>query len=247
MNIVTELLKADNHTGGLKTLFVEKPDNFLLIKQECLDIYQNYKPSDVTDKNHRTYWTNPYGEAKQWSLWNDSGLFDENASISSTPESIKSKKFHHGDRFPYLKNFLNLWPDKLNARLNLLSPGSGLGQHEEQIQQVWGEHNSIRIRFHLPIITNNKCLVFLDGEWFHFEEEKIYFFNNGCVHAAQNNSEIERLHLVWDCLLTKEILKKLENGISVPSKYFEPVKADYATYNRKCNFAEKDIHILEGL
>jgi hypothetical protein len=247
MSVVSELLKADTHEGGLKTLFIEKPDNFSMIKKECLDIVQNYNPSNVTDKHHRTFWTNPYGEAKQWSLWNNSGFFDENNSISANPENIRNKKFHHYDSFPYLANFLNSWPDKLNVRLNLLSPGSGLGQHEEQIQQMWGEFNSIRIRFHLPIITNNKCLVFLDGEWFHFEEGNIYFFNNGCVHAAQNNSDIKRLHLVWDCLLTKEILKKLEGGIPLSAKYNESVNENYATYNRKYNFSENAIHILESI
>jgi len=247
MSIISELLNADNHNGGLKTLFIDNPNNFSMIKNECIDIFQNYNPSDVTNINHRTYWTNPYGEAKQWSLWNDTGLFDENNSISAKPKNIKNKKFHHSDKFPYLANFLNSWPDKLNVRLNLLSPRSGLNQHEEQIQQTWGASNTLRIRFHLPIITNEKCLVFLDGEWFHFEEGKIYFFNNGCVHAAQNNSEIKRLHLVWDCLLTKEILKKLENGINISSKYSEEVDKNYAQYNRKHNFLERDIHILENL
>lgn len=247
MTIVSGLLKADTHRGGLKTLFIEKAENFEKIKNECLDIFHNFNPSDVTSKDHRTYWTNPYGEAKQWSLWNDSGLFDENNSISAKPKSIKNKKFHHGDKFPCLEQFLNQWPDKLNARLNLLSPGSGLNQHEEQIQQTWGEYNSIRIRFHLPIVTNEQCLVFLDGEWFHFEEGKIYFFNNGCVHAAQNNSNIKRLHLVWDCLLTKNILKKLENGSSIVPKYQEPIDENYARYSRKYNFSDKEINILESL
>lgn len=247
MGIVNEILKADNHLGGLKTLFIEEPDNFSKIKEECLDVYQNYNPSDVTNSSHRTYWTKPYGEAKQWSLWNDSKMFDENSSISARPENIKNKKFHHSDKFPYLGSFLNSWPDKINARLNLLSPGSGLNQHEEQIQQTWGMANTVRIRFHLPITTNEKCLVFLDGEWFHFNEGKIYFFNNGCVHAAKNNSDIERLHLVWDCILTQSILKKLENGTSIFSSYSEPTQPDYARYNRKYNFEEKDIYILERL
>lgn len=247
MNVISEILRADNHNDGLKTLFIETPDNFENIKKECIDIFQNYNSSDVTNKDHRTFWTNPYGEARQWSLWNETGFFDENNSISAKPKNIKNKKFHHDDRFPNLGKFLNQWPDKINARLNLLSPNSGLSQHEEQIQQKWGDSNTIRIRFHLPIITDEKCLVFLDGEWFHFEEGKVYFFNNGCVHSAQNKSNVKRLHLVWDCLLSRKILEKLENGKELVSKYTEPVDENYARYDRKFNFSPNDINVLENL
>lgn len=247
MKLISEILKADMHKGGLKTLLIESVENFENIKKECVDIFNACNPSDVTNKTHRTYWTNPYGEAKQWSLWNDTGFFDENNSISAQPKNIKNKKFHYEDKFPNLANFLNQWPDKLNARLNLLSPNSGLNQHEEQIQQKWGEFNSIRIRFHLPIITNENCLLFLDGEWFHFKEGKIYFFNNGCVHAAKNDSNLKRLHLVWDCLLTVPILNKLKNGITLLSRYEEPVNQNYTRYDRKFNFSEKEITVLEKL
>ena len=247
MNVILELLNADSHQGGLKTSLVEIPNNFLEIKKDCLNIFNNYNPSDVTNKDHRTYWTKPFGIAKQWSLWNDSGMFDENQSISAKPNNIKNKKFHYDSEFPNLAKFLNSWPSKLNARLNLLSPSSGLNQHEEQIQQKWGDKNTIRVRFHLPIVTDPECLVFLDGEWFQFEEGKIYFFNNGCVHSAKNNSNIDRLHLVWDCLLTTNILRKLQNGKSILSTIIEPVEENYATYSGKFNFLENDIDIIEDI
>ena len=235
-NLVQEIINADLHQGGCRSLTFNKPKNFNFIKQDCLQLVKHNTPSDVTDASHRTRWTNPYGEAKQWSLWNDSGQFDETKSININDNL--NRKFHYQEDYPHLGNFLSNWPDKINARINLLGPNSGLKQHEEQILHKHDNDVVIRIRFHLPLQTNDDCFVFLDGDVYNYKEGEIYFFNNGCVHGAMNESDQDRYHLVWDCVLTKRILKILNDGVySVKTKNL-PVDLDYARYGRKTDVVD---------
>lgn len=231
MDKLTKLIiDGDMHNGGVKTLEIYEVPNFEKIKNECLNLYKNFKSSDVTQINHRTFWTKPYGGANQWDLFNESGVFDSNEGIGV--KNIKNKKFHHNKIFPNLGEFINSWPDKINFRLNLLSPGSGLGQHEEQIIENYQNEPFIRIRFHLPIITNKECNVFLDGDWYHFFEKYVYFFNNGCVHCAENNSKEDRLHLVWDCMYTKNIRNILERGKTIKPIRHSDVDPNFARMKR---------------
>lgn len=230
LNLAQQIMDADLHKGGLKTLSIKKVENFTGIQQDCLKIYKNFRSSDVTSRSHRTYWTNPYGKANQWDLWNTDGKFDSNEGIGI--KHIKNKKFHHHNELPSLGQFIDSFPDKINFRLNLLKPSSGLGQHEEQIVEKYQKKPFVRVRFHLPIQTNNLSNVFLDGEWFHYSEGNIYFFNNGCVHCAENNGNTDRLHLVWDCVLTERICSLLKNGDSLSNVKVESVNPNYARMKR---------------
>ena len=92
----------------------------------------------------------------------------------------------------------------INMRLNYIGPNSLLSPHEEHNVHSHGSEAIIRTRFHLPITTNDKCESILDGEIFQMQTAKIYFFNNGCVHASRNNGDEVRLHLVWDMMLTRK-------------------------------------------
>lgn len=246
LNLAQQIIDADYHKGGCKSLFIRDENEFESIKKECLDIYKNFSSSDVTSKNHRTYWTRPYGKANQWDLFNTDGKFDSNEGIGI--KSVSLKKFHYMDEFPNLGNFINSFPDKINFRLNLLKPGSGLGQHEEQIVEKYLKRPFLRIRFHMPIQTNIHSNVFLDGEWFHYEEGKIYFFNNGCVHCAENNGTTDRLHLVWDCVFTKKIAEILSTGYATTPIRQEPVDSNYAKMNRFFdNITASDLWIPDSL
>lgn len=230
LDLAQQIIDADFHKEGLKTLLIGKEENFNSIQEECLSLYKNFKSSDVTLPSHRTYWTNPYGKANQWDLFNADGKFDSNDGIGI--KYLKNKKFHHHDKFPNLGKFIDSFPDKINFRLNLLKPGSGLGQHEEQIVETYQKKPFIRIRFHLPIQTNEFSNVFLDGEWFHYSEGNVYFFNNGCIHCAENNGDEDRLHLVWDCVFTKRIEKILSRGSNISNIRVEGIDPNYARMKR---------------
>jgi hypothetical protein len=67
----------------------------------------------------------------------------------------------------------------------------------------------LRARFHLPIQTNEQSTVLADGHWFRFERGNLYAFNNGCVHAARNEGDEHRFHLVFDVLMTERAYRTM--------------------------------------
>ena len=56
----------------------------------------------------------------------------------------------------------------------------------------------------------------LDCEVFRFVPRTIYYFNQGCVHAASNPGDAPRIHLVWDQLLTPDAFALMFGGAPVP-------------------------------
>ena len=84
-------------------------------------------------------------------------------------------------------------------------------------------------RLHIPIITDQRVLFHIDGETIHFSAGRTWYMNANCTHAVDNNSEIERIHLVIDCI-PNDWLKQvfidagwIENP---PPKYGDPSITD---------------------
>jgi quercetin dioxygenase-like cupin family protein len=55
-------------------------------------------------------------------------------------------------------------------------------------------------RLHIPIITDPRVLFHIDGATIHFSAGHTWYMNANCTHAVENNSELERIHLVLDCI-----------------------------------------------
>lgn len=170
----------------------------------ALDIAEAKAPSDVTTKGHVTNWTRPQGEANQWSLFNRTGdTADTSADHDRTAEG---KTF----AVPAFEAIREAFPTIYNLRLNRLGPASSLSVHEEEI--VVKDHEGrwrLRARFHLPVVTNDEATVELDGQRFHLAAGAVHYLNNGCHHRAVNDGEVERLHLVWDCLLDRALAERI--------------------------------------
>ena len=205
LKILEGIRNADYGEHGLSCLRVLRldPQFFTALRTEIEQLTRRHSPSVVTDKAHATNWTNPYGEAYQFSLLNASGRF-EDTSVDHT-HSCFGKHFHHGAEYPALARFIDLFPHCLNFRLNVLGPHSGLAPHEEHVTlRTKSGVIGLRARFHLPVFTNSQAEILLKGEIHHFREGIVYFLNNGCVHAARNDGPEPRTHLVWDMFLTRE-------------------------------------------
>lgn len=57
------------------------------------------------------------------------------------------------------------------------------------------------LRFHIPIITNNKVLFTVDNETIHMKAGEIWKIDNtNKYHSVENNSKIDRVHLIVDWL-----------------------------------------------
>ena len=203
--ILDAIRNADYREPGLSCLRVLRldPRFFTALRTELGQLARRHRPSVVTEKTHVTNWTRPYGEAYQFSLLNASGRF-EDTSVDHKHSSF-GKRFHHGEEYPTLARFIDFFPHCLNFRLNVLGPHSGLAPHEEHVTlRATSGLIGLRARFHLPVFTNSQAEILLNGEIHHFREGVVYFFNNGCVHAARNEGSEPRTHLVWDMFLTRE-------------------------------------------
>ena len=214
---ISGIRSAYEHSGGLKMFACGQLENswFRQICSEVNGILDSQPSSDVTSKAHVTNWTRPTGEARQFSLFNATGRTDDFLSDHSFDRSAKKLTFPH---LLGIQRFASIFgPALLNLRLNGLGKSSGLGAHEERSIQCTRYGLVYKIRFHLPIYTNPNARICLDGEMFHFEPGILYFFNQGCVHAAINDGDEPRYHFVLDCLLTRKLQATLLSQLGKPS------------------------------
>ena len=70
-------------------------------------------------------------------------------------------------------------------------PGGEVGQHEDANPFLETCH-----RIHIPLSTNPEVIYNIHGINYHWEEGKIYEFNNMLPHGCKNNSDLERIHLI---------------------------------------------------
>jgi hypothetical protein len=196
---------ANYHKNGIKCLQLFKVDETSLVQlQDDVErLCRTECGSKVSDAAHITNWTRPRGEVVQFSLLNASGLYDDFRADHDL--SCFGKRFHGGGTYPTLALLTDLFPHTVNFRINLIGPGAGLSPHEEHIViRTRAGSVAMRTRFHLPVFTNSDAEMMLDGEIYRLEVGTVYFVNHGCVHSARNGGNHNRIHLVWDMLLTRE-------------------------------------------
>jgi hypothetical protein len=200
------VLEATGHHGGTKMLpcLAVEESWFAAIRSDAGKLLARVS-SDVSQKSHPTYWTNPYGTVTQHSLFNTTGRTEDTA----TDHDLRTEgKLFSAPECTAIGRMLDAFANRaLNFRLNGLMAGSGLSPHEENIRHG----DKVRLRFHLPVFTNPEARVMLDGEQFRLRAGYIYFFNNGCVHAAANGGSEARYHLVWDVFLDDWVEERVCN------------------------------------
>jgi hypothetical protein len=192
------------HAGGIRCLRLHRLDEafFIQLRDEVIRLTESERGSDVTHPTHVTHWTRPSGEVSQFSLFNISGRYDDYSGDHDL--SVGGKRFHGAASYPNLACLLGGIPDLTNFRINLMGPGSSLSAHEEHTIVRIANAVVVRARFHLPVTTDVRAELILDGHVFHLAPAVIYFVNHGCIHSARNGGESTRVHLVWDVLLTRE-------------------------------------------
>lgn len=217
------LLAGDQHRDGIRCLrlfhFAGGP--FESLCEEVHRYCRTHRPSRVDDAGHVTHWTDSTGRVEQYSLLNRSGRSDDFSVDHDT--SCQGKWFFDGDRFPMMGRLIGDWPSLVNFRLNILHSGAALQAHEEHLPfRTRSGTVGGRLRFHLPVQTNDRAELILDGLVYRLERDVVYLVNQGCVHAAVNGSGAARVHLVWDSLLTAELFGFLF-GDCCPASYLKIV------------------------
>ncbi len=197
---------ADAHRGGIRCLRVFRLERVLGrgLRDEVLRLCESEASSDVQEREHVTHWTRPTGAVRQLSLYNRSG---DSADFRSDHDlSCLGKRFHLAAPYPLLAHFVETLPHLINFRVNLLGPGAGLAPHEEHSLFITQSGSTaVRARFHLPIQTSRVSRMMLEGDRYRFAPRTIYYFNQGCVHGAENPASSARIHLVWDQLLSRDV------------------------------------------
>ncbi|MGR6918123.1 aspartyl/asparaginyl beta-hydroxylase domain-containing protein [[Actinomadura] parvosata] len=204
MAVLGRIRDADLHReGGIRCLrlFGARRDVLDGLLRETALLRARAAPSRPGEAGHVTAWTRPRGRVAQYSLLTASGRYDD----FSRDHDLSSfgKRFWEADRYPLLAALVGALPDLVNVRLLVLAPGAALPPHEEHALVRAGDGTiGVRARFHLPLETGPAATITLDGAVYHLEAGTIHLVNHGCVHAAENAGAADRVHLVWDQLMT---------------------------------------------
>ncbi|MQY10927.1 hypothetical protein SRB5_10400 [Streptomyces sp. RB5] len=203
--VLAGIRDANYHRPGIRCLRLFRADaetlGRLLADVSLLRTLQ--RPSMPAAPGHVTAWTRPRGRVEQFSLLNASGRSDDFSRDHDG--SCFGKRFHHAERLRALAAFTAGLPHLVNFRVNVLGDGAALPPHEEHsVIRSRDGSVGVRARFHLPLVTHPAATLLLDGDLHHLEAGSVYLVNHGCVHAAENGGPRERVHLVWDMLLTAE-------------------------------------------
>jgi hypothetical protein len=204
------------HCGGIRCLrlFRLERDLACALREEGVRICNTEHGSDVNEREHVTNWTRPTGAVQQFSLLNRSGEFADFTDDHDL--SCLGKRFRHAVRYPHLSKFIGYFEHAINFRVNVLGAGAGLSPHEEHSLFISNAGTpAVRARFHLPLCTSRSAKMTLESYLHHFAPRTIYYFNQGCIHAAVNPGRTPRVHLVWDMLLTLQVFD-LMFGDSAP-------------------------------
>lgn len=228
MNILREVIDSAYQRGGLDVMkvFTVEPVFFTKLVEEAKALITANQPADVQNKTHGTNWTNPVGDVHQYSLWGP-GKYDGKSYPDLT------SRFPEPTKYPTIDTFVNAFPDKMSMRLNGLGPNSWLSAHRERVVLKQPSGVVTKVRFHIPLITNDQASVMCNFNRFKMNAGNVYFFNNGSVHSAENRGSEWRFHIVWDMLLTKRTHDLMFHGVGAPNflipdaKPVESTKVEY--------------------
>ncbi len=96
----------------------------------------------------------------------------------------------------YIRSVLDFFAcEKTAVRLMKLHAGAVIKEHSDHdLRFEDGE-----VRLHIPVITNTAVEFFLDDERVLMQEGECWYMNLTLKHRINNNSNIDRVHLVIDC------------------------------------------------
>ncbi len=98
---------------------------------------------------------------------------------------------------PYFQEVLASFAcEKTSVRLMSLAAGARILPHRDP----GGGFEDGVARLHIPLRTAPEVIFTLDGEELHFAAGQTWYMNANCLHAVRNDSAIERVHLVIDCV-----------------------------------------------
>ena len=170
-------------------------ENFFKDSNEDFLESQLYKQRYLTEINNSKEWQT-YGD-KETTIFGRTRRLNKNSSNYNP----KTDEYNYGKRNDLVvgevEKVLNMFKGELaRVRFAYLAPNFSLKPHVDY-------DPSYITRFHIPLITNKKCLMGIrkrkEEYRTHFPADgRIYFLNAGHIHWAENNSTVSRIHLIVD-------------------------------------------------
>jgi len=87
----------------------------------------------------------------------------------------------------------------IRATLVRLNPGGTIDPHQDKNHSLAHSH-----RIHIPVLTNPQVIFHVGAQKRHMEEGEVVEINNRREHKVENPSQLERVHLIIDWIITGE-------------------------------------------
>ena len=112
-------------------------------------------------------------------------------------------------KLPFVKKILNELGIE-NAELidfYYLDPGTKLHTHRD----LTGASLNNRLRFHVPVITNEGVKFTVDGASITMKPGDLWCLDTSYKHSVQNNGSQSRIHIVIECNISEKIRQNIPN------------------------------------
>jgi hypothetical protein len=104
---------------------------------------------------------------------------------------------------PYFGEILASIPAPVRGvRLMALGPGAAVHEH---CDGKYGFSCGV-LRLHIPVLTNSGSIVVIDGKSRFWDAGRLWFGDFGRRHYVVNNGDRVRVHMVIDCLVSRELI-----------------------------------------
>lgn len=134
------------------------------------------------------------------------------------------------DKSPYIKQVLQTFQCHLSSvRLLKLNAGSMIKEHHDAgLNFEKGE-----VRFHIPVRTHSDVEFILDNERIDLKEGACWYMNFNLLHKINNNSNVDRIHLVIDAEVNKWLEDLFNSDEIVLKKEIEDTSGNYDDATKK--------------
>lgn len=98
----------------------------------------------------------------------------------------------------------------LKVRLMQLEAHRVIAEHVDMFD---GKQAQAVRRFHIPIISNPRISFFVNRKKYYLQPGQLYHLDVSQFHSVENNSDTNRIHLVFDVMATESVRKNLTSAI----------------------------------
>lgn len=174
----------------------------IMIKSLKLDIrFDEGRLRDDVDRFASGAWTPHFNTRYYQGDWSGIALrTSENAHVPLYPDPT-AEKFVDTDELKqcaYIQSVVGSFACKVEfVRFLRLSAGSQIIEHTDYDLGIEDGY----VRLHIPITTDPAVEFYLDNERVDMQPGEVWYLNLNLPHRVKNNSTIDRVHLVVDCVV----------------------------------------------